>query len=348
LRAWQAIEGPQSLEKPRIALPLAHFSHTQGHGFPMTLPVRSTQAQSNRFVFILVAATFLMGSSFVAGKVLLAAGFLPLPLVGWRFFVAALATLPLVLVEHRAAANPATRAMQPRDWAVVVTIGLLQTSAVMCLLFVAMRTISASAAAILLFTNPIWVALLGKLFLKESLNRQGIAGLFLGIVGVALALRLGPATFFDSGAVAGELTALGSALCWACATIINKRAQLPLRNWALSFWQMLIGSVVVLALSYSLGEHWPATTTPVQWTWFFWLAIPASTGSFGLWFLALAMGGATRTSAYLFLAPLFAVILSYLILDTTLSWLQGVGGILIGLSLWLVNRETPAGIVVKH
>lgn len=226
----------------------------------------------------------------------------------------------------------------------IALIGLLQTAAVMSLLFLAMQSISASAAAILLFTNPIWVAVLGRIFLGESLHRLRVAGLALGIIGVAFALGLGGAGFSDTRSLAGDFIGLGSAVCWAVATVVNKRAKLQIGTWALSFWQMLIGALAVLVFAYSKGEHWPAITTTQQWAWFLWLAIPASTGSFGLWFLALARGGATGTSGYLFLAPLFAVIVSYFVLGTTLSWLQAIGGILIGLALWLVNREAPARI----
>jgi drug/metabolite transporter (DMT)-like permease len=112
-----------------------------------------------------------MGSSFVSRKILLSEGFAALMLVGWRFVVAALATLPLIALDDRrflAALFPPQTTL--RDAALVILIGVLQTAAVMGLLFVAMRSISASTAAILLFTNPIGVAVLGRLFLGESLH----------------------------------------------------------------------------------------------------------------------------------------------------------------------------------
>lgn len=284
-----------------------------------------------------------MGSSFVAGKILLQQGFTPMILVGWRFFVAALATLPLVLAGERnivAALLPAKAGL--RDVALVILIGLLQTAAVMGLLFWAMQFISASTAAILLFTNPIWVAVLGRIFLGESLHRARLVGLLLGIVGVALAIGISPSMFSGGMTLAGEIIGIVSALCWASATLINKRAALPLSSWALSFWQMLVGAIAILAIAYLDGEQWPSGVTREQWAWFLWLSIPASTGSFGLWFVALKRGGATRTSGFLFLAPLFTVILAYFILDTAISWMQAAGGVLIGLALWLVNRELPA------
>jgi drug/metabolite transporter (DMT)-like permease len=305
----------------------------------MTTPHAPARAS---YVLVMVAATFLMGSSFVAGKILLTDGFPPMLLVGWRFLAAALAMVPLVLLDgtsfRRALAPPGLRL---RDAAAVILIGILQTAAVMGLLFLALRTISAATAAILLFTNPIWVALLGRIFLAEPLHGARVTGLGLGIVGVALATGAGGIAP-DLGGAPGELVALAAALCWAAATIVNKRAALPLRAWALSFWQMLTGSLVLLGIGYGAGEHWPAAATPADWGWFLWLAVPASTGSFGLWFVALRRGGATRSSGFLFLAPLFAAVLSRFVLGATLGWLQGAGGVLIGVALWLVNREMPA------
>lgn len=308
----------------------------------MTATRRSVHGGAG-FAVTLIASTFLMGSSFVAGKILLHGGFPPMILVGWRFLVAALATLPLVRFDHRGIIGglfPPKAGL--RDLALAVSIGLLQTAAVMGLVFLAMTSISASTAAILIFTNPIWVALLSRLFLGEALHGVRIAGLILGMAGVTLALGPDPNALAAGAALQGEFISILAALCWAAATVVNKRANSQLGSWALSFWQMLIGAVTLLAIAYAKGKSWPASTSPAQWGWFLWLAIPASTGSFGLWFVALARGGATRTSGYLFLAPLFAVILSFFVLGTVLSWLQVGGGLLIGIALWLVNREPPA------
>jgi len=291
------------------------------------------------FVVTLVASTFLMGSSFIAGKVLLRDGWDPMILVGWRFLVAALATLPLIRLDG----SPLLpRAISPKHAILVLTIGLLQTAAVMGLLFLAMQWISAATAAILLFTNPIWVAVIARLFLGEALHRARAAGLVLGVAGIALAMGVGPGAFAGGPILRGEAIGLLSALCWAAATLINKRANLPIGSWGLSFWQMLLGALAILAIAYGSGKGWPDVTTTAQWGWFLWLSIPASTGSFGLWFVALKKGGATRASGYLFLAPAFTVLLSYFVFGTTLTWTQAAGGALVGLALWLINREPRA------
>lgn len=295
------------------------------------------------YVAILVGSTLLMGSSFIAGKLLLIAGVPAVLLVGCRFLVAAAGALGLAAWES----GLSLRGLAPKhlswgDWSQVAAIGLLQTGAVMGLLFLAMREIPAPMAALLLFTNPIWVALLARVFLREALPRRRALGLLLGAVGVALAL--GASAEPDPGSWRGQLIGLASGACWAAATLINKRANLKLGTWALSFWQMFIGALALLALAIVLGERWPSGLTLGQWGWFLWLSLPASTGSFGLWFMALRRGGATRTSGYLFLAPLFAAVLSYWLLGATLSSRQALGGLLIGIGIWLVNREPSVAV----
>ena len=302
-------------------------------------------AGGTAYYLMLVAATLLMASSFIAGKILLAAGIPPFLLIGWRFFFAACATLPLVLAaESSLSITLLPPHLSLREWIVVALIGLLQTAATMGLLFLALRTISAGTAAILLFTNPLWVALIGHFVLHERLSGLRLLGLLCGIFGIALALGASGTGISDEPLI-GKLTGLAAALCWALATILNKRSKLVINVWALSFWQMLIGALILLVFAYAQGQRWPvaALSSLDLWGWFVWLAVPGSTGSFGLWFLALRRGGATQTSGYLFLAPLFTVILSALMLGTSLSAEQAFGGFLVGTALWLVNRvQRPA------
>lgn len=304
----------------------------------------SPPAPGRGHVPALVASTFLMGSSFVAGKILLNHGLPALNLVGWRFVLAAVGCVPLALGNGTGPWR--VRLVPPglgaRGWATVVAIGLLQTGATMGMLFLALRTAPAATVSVLVFTNPLWVALAGRWLLGEHLHAGRLAGLALGIAGVALALGAAAPTGGE-GIVAGELWALGASLSWAAATVLQKRAALRMPPWTLSGWQMGIGALALLALGPLVGEP-PAPwgrLSAADWAWFLWLALPGSTASFGLWFLALRRGGATRTSSFLFLGPLFATVLAWAVLGATLRPMQAVGGVLVGLAIYLVNR--PVG-----
>jgi drug/metabolite transporter (DMT)-like permease len=283
-----------------------------------------------RYFTTIVFATFFMGSSFIASKILLR-DVPPFTLVGWRFLLAALATLPLVFLTH----PKDTVGWTKQNIRFSVLIGLLQTAGTMGLLFLSMQYISASAAAIMLFTNPIWVALAGVFILNETLNRSQIIGLLMGIMGVALAIG----TANMQAELKGILLGLASALCWTTATITTKKAQIPIDSWKLNFAQMLVGGIFLVICAQLSGEKYHFQPTWEQVGWFLWLSIPSSTGSFGLWFLALRQGGAAKTSSYLFLTPMFTVLLSPLFLNTALTWVQVAGLFSVGLGIYLINRK---------
>jgi drug/metabolite transporter (DMT)-like permease len=285
--------------------------------------------KTNTFYYAIIGATFCMGTSFVASKILLQT-IPPFTLVGWRFVLAALATLSLIfLLKQR------FQGISIKSWQQIAVIGLLQTAGTMGLLFLSMLYISASAAAVLLFTNPLWVAALSPFVLKEKIRPIQYFGLFLGFVGVVLLIGLKS----NGLEMKGNFLGLASALCWASATLFAKRSSLKVPPFILSFGQMLIGGIVLVFLSFFSKETYNvATATSQDWFWFAWLVLPSSVGSFGLWYVALSHGGALRASSFLFLTPLFTVITSVLVLKTTVSLQQLIGAALVGVALYIVNR----------
>lgn len=299
------------------------------------------QKKTNNFAFIatLTMATFLMGSSFVAGKVLILANFPALLLVSLRFLVASLIIFPFILLDG----NGIIKGLFPpqiekNQYFTIFMIGLCQTGGAMGFLFWAMETISAPNGAILLFTNPLWVALFGNIFLKEKLKLIRIFGLLIGIFGIILAI--GSNIKINNNMNFGQIIGLMAGISWAIATTINKKSNLKIGIWSLSFWQMFIGAIFLLIFAIFLGQKIPNNLNSNHFLWFLWLSGPGSALSFSLWFIALRKGGATNASSFLFLAPLFAIIISFFILGDKLGILQALGGILIFISIWLIN-QTP-------
>jgi drug/metabolite transporter (DMT)-like permease len=288
----------------------------------------------------ILAATFLLGSTFPAGKLLLQHHNPPFLLAALRFLAAPVSIAmasTLLGVSVRATFLPS---LNRRQWATIAAIGLLQTSLCIGSLFLAMQRISPSAAALLLFTNPIWVATLGVFVLGQPLTRNRVAGLALGIIGVSFILAPTAAGKFD---LAGYAFGLLSSFGWAGATLLTKKAGLPVSTWTLTLWQMLSGSLALFCLSLVASEQWSEafrawTDIPV----FAWLAIPGSAGAYGLWSIALRKTrDAGEVSAFLFLVPLFATALSYCLLGSTLTAPQLVGGAAICCGLWTSTRLSP-------
>lgn len=301
--------------------------------------------RSPGFILAVVGALLLMGSSFISAKILLQDDFPPLLLAGGRFLLAALTALLLFPIFSRASLNDFIPShVGVRECATIGVIGLLQTTAAMGLLYLAMRRISATTAAVLMFTNPIWVVTEG-LFLREAALRGRVLGLILRISGVMLAIQVGRDGLASSNALVGDAIGIAAACCWAAATIIHRRAALPMGTWVLHFWQMVVGAIVLIGVAYLSDEHWPTRLTTLDIGCFVWLAIPACAVSFGLWLFALGRGGETHTSGFLFFVPLVAAVLSHFVLHTGLTGWQAVSGTLIGMGVWFDSRRNPPDFV---
>jgi drug/metabolite transporter (DMT)-like permease len=299
----------------------------------------SAEFSNPAFTLALIGSVLLMGSSFVAGKILLQDGFPPLLLVGWRFLLAALFTLPLILIKSSFSLSVIVPPQfGARHYATVVVIGLIETTAAMGLLYLAMGRISATTAAVLLFTNPIWVVT-GRLLLDEPALQGRSWGLILRLVGVGLAIKASPDRPWSGNVLLGDLLGIAAACSWATATIVQRRARLPVGTWTLNFWQMLVGAIALLVIAYLSGEHWPSRMSAFQVGCFLWLAISATAGAFGLWLFALGQACRIHAAGALFFVPLVVALLSHFFFNTRLTGVQALGGMLIGLAVWLDSHS---------
>lgn len=291
---------------------------------------------TNPYLILVLLSTFLQGSSFVATKAVLH-DVQPMWLATIRFFLAALSLVPVLIPRLVKARGGAVKA--PMPWLQLAIIGLLQTTGVMAFLNIGLTSTSAPMAAILMASNPLLVALLAGMILKEPVRRQAWAGLAISFVGVIVCIGTG--TIIHGAVGRGELLVMLGSACWALATIVSKRFDLHVNAWVLAFWQMLFGSVALAVVALVRGDPFTLPQSTATWLYFLWLAIPASTGAMGLWFAALRIGGAVHTSGFLFLCPLFAALIAFAIHGELVSWNEVAGGVLIAIGIFLVTRRPP-------
>lgn len=288
------------------------------------------------FVISILLTTIFMGSSFPTGKYLIAVENTPPLLIGGvRFIIAGVIMLVLTIINRNCfSIIPKSGESKLRGLALVTTIGLLQTAGTMGFLNLALAYgVSSSMSSIILFTNPLWLALLAHFFLKDKLTFKKVSALLLGIAGVSTCIGL-DSTAFNFG----SLFALLGSFCWSINTIITKKVPFDNGPWVFTGWQLLLGGVFLYLFSLPLHEGYDFLNLGLWgWIWFVWLIIPASVGSFGLWFFSLGQKGATVASSFLFLVPVFSTIFSIIGLHEKFSLNLLIGGVMVVSALVLVN-----------
>lgn len=224
-----------------------------------------------------------------------------------------------------------------------VTIGILFGFDFLFLYWGTAFTI-ASRAIIFLYTHSIWAALGAHFFLEgDRLTPVKTSGLILAFVGMVSVFGVRSAHLPPHYWI-GDLMEVVAALFWATTTLYIKRVsgKRPIDHYQTLFAQLFF-SIPVLILGWlllDLGK--PVTLTgPVIWALLYQTLIVAFF-SYILWFWMIHTYPVSHLAAFIFLAPLFGVLLGGILQGDPLPfqlWL-GLGGVASG--IYLVNRPQPA------
>ena len=299
------------------------------------LPSTASSTVSPSMPLPLMVAVFclLWSSAFAAAKVAIADS-PPLLMLTARFLLAGL------LMLGAAAASGAPLKLARRDVLLFALLGVANQAIYLGLGYVGMRTISAGLAALIISANPVLTAVLATLWLGERITRRKLAGLVLGIGGVALVVQNRLSLGADHWAGVGfSLAALVSLVG---GTILFKRFAPQGGLWVGNGVQSLAAGVALAPLA--LATERVADVVP---TWrllaaFAYLVLLVSVFAYLLWFRILAMSGATAASSYHFLMPPLGMLFGWLLLGEHVAALDLIGIVPVALGIYLVTRPAPA------
>jgi drug/metabolite transporter (DMT)-like permease len=137
-----------------------------------------------------------------------------------------------------------------REWGVIALLGLPNVLGWHTLSIFGVQELASGRAAILGFTMPIFTVLLGATFFGERITPRVRVAVLCAMLAIGLLLWHELARL--SGRPQGVLWMLGAALCWALGTLMFRRAKLTLSPLVVTVWMLLLGSVVVGAMAFSL------------------------------------------------------------------------------------------------
>ena len=129
----------------------------------------------------------------------------------------------LVVIVAVIAVRRGLRLPSRHDLPVVLSVGLGQMAAGIALMNLALPLVSAGRSAILVYTMPLWVALIQLPALRAGGAARQVAGLLVGLVGIAVLLNPGAVDWGSSGQLLGSAGLLFSAVLWAATTIHLRR-----------------------------------------------------------------------------------------------------------------------------
>jgi drug/metabolite transporter (DMT)-like permease len=184
------------------------------------------------------------------------------------------------------------------------------------------------------------IAAASAAWLKERLGRWQVLGIVIALSGVLHVVLKGEwAGLAGVQWVAGDLWILAATVSWAAYSLLLKKWPSPLSP-AGRLAAISLAGVLVL-LPFALWEA-ASSATPVLTTAGLGLAVVAAVFPGYLAYLAYSVMqrelGAARVSVVLYLGPLYAAVLGWLVLDEALHPFHAVGMLLVLPGIYLVTR----------
>lgn len=193
-------------------------------------------------------------------------------------------------------------------------------------------------ASLLMITTPLITFIISKILLKEKTNYINILGIFMGTLGASILIS-GSTKEINHSNILGDLCIILNAISYSIYLIIAK----PLMK--------KYNPLTVIFICFCSGFLWVALAGYQQFLYIKWVNIPTFyylniifVILFATFFVYLfniaAMKAVSPTivSSYIYVQPLFAILISTIFTKEKMTLNAIIGGICIIFGLWLINH----------
>lgn len=219
--------------------------------------------------------------------------------------------------------------------------------------FLALKTLSAGVATVILFTHPVLVALLSVWFFKEKLTPQMLVGLVLAMLGISLISGLfggGPADL----AIPGMVCALLACFCYTGYSLLGQKTLAVYEPLSITATISLLAIGILIPIfpgDLLLLPHLNGTQIMITSA----MAIMSTLLAILFFLKGVQKIGAAKATLISTAEPMFCLVLAFIILGEKLAPIEIVGSVLIFISMQLAatsrrpvaEPELPGGELLE-
>jgi len=255
------------------------------------------------YLLVMISVFFWAANFVLAGPIL--AVLSPLWAAAVRFVLGALLMFIIAAVRREHLFG-----LLRRHAAVYLLLGTVGITAFNLLFFHALQSTSANNAALIMATNPLITTLLATMFFGERPTLRQLLALPLALIGVAVVITHGhPARLVTLHVDHGDLLMLAANVSWALYNVLGRRYMPQGSALGNTTWVMTAGAVLLLAIAIASGDSVAIPDLHASLA----LAVMVAGGTvlaYLFWSMGIARLGATRTSIFINLVPVFEMLIS--------------------------------------
>lgn len=269
--------------------------------------------------YILIAlASVIWGTMGIFGKLAFEYGINPVTLTALRILISSVTMLiPIVLL------NRDLLKIRRSDVPWLLLFGLLAVALQRVSYFYTVDLTTATMAAVLFYTYPIFITAYAALFLKEKVTASTIIAVVMAFSGVALVVRAYELSWLNSN-ILGLASGVLSGILFALYFLMVRKMRSVYTNWTLLLYGDGLGTIALaplLCYSFSGIASYPQQL----WLLIFIIALFPSLTAYLLFSYALKYVESSRGSILSVIEPLAAAMVSVTILREPFEPLQIIG-----------------------
>ncbi len=283
------------------------------------------------FTYLLILAMFLWGGGWSALKILTHDLEMEV-IVFWRFFIMSLSFLPILYFIK----EPLTLNKQKIKF--IASSSVLNIAFMVSSFFGIKYGLAGSGGVVITTLSPVMTFLFVAILFKNNLTLLQYVGLLIGIVGGMIMLEVGDISSFLNSS---NIYFLLCAIIWAGVTILSQHSHQHINPIHYSFFISVVATIstFIYAISFHFNLFGVFTQGKIFWIAMIYLAVFGQSIATTIFFIASGKLGSQKTSSFMFLVPIFALIIAFLLLREPIELHILVGGTLSLIAVYFINKK---------
>ena len=272
----------------------------------------------------LLIASFLWGTSFIAGKIAYNM-FDPSLVVALRYIFASIILSPVTISFMR----QEKETINKKDFFMLILLGILTYPLTSMLQFIGLSFTSASSATTIIGIEPIMITMIGFIFFKEKTSPIVF---FLGIIAfLGVALTVGVSAL-ENVSFFGCFLVFLSTIVVSFWVQLSKKVLTKISSNYYTALTIQLGTLFALPIMLFLVKSWEIHYSLKGLIALLYLVVGCSIGAGWFWNKGLERSEASKSGIFLALEPVFGILFAVLILGEKLNFLSIIGIVLVILS----------------
>lgn len=287
--------------------------------------------QDSTYKYLLILSMIFWAGGWSALKVLTPSLSMEI-IVFWRFFIMSLAFLPILFFFKQPII------INRSNIKYIFGSSILNIAFMVSSFFGIKYGLAGGGAVIITTLSPIMTFLLVAVLFRKNLELYQYIGIFLGLAGASIMLQLNSFEMFFNGS---NIYFLLCAIIWAGVTLLSQHSQKHIHpihySFIISLVATLISLLFALTQNINLGEVFEQNSR--FWIALIYLSVFGQTVATTIYFMVSGKLGSQETSSYMFLVPIFALVIASLVLGEEMQTHIIIGGMISLIAVYFVNKK---------